>query len=85
MKKNLIKNYIKNLTKEDILNYSVKNDIIINKQELDVIYNSIVNDTDILLSEEFYDYLEGKKHLLTKDAYNKILELASKYEHLIIK
>ena len=81
----LIKNYVKNLKKEDILKYSNKENIILTNNELNIIYDSIKNDIDIILSKEFYNYLSTKKHLLTEDVYKKIIELSKKYEYFILE
>jgi len=48
---NLIINYIKNLNKNDILNFGLKNNINLNDKEIDYIYNIIKNNYLDLLSE----------------------------------
>ncbi len=83
MKKSLIISYIKNITKEDILKFSIKQNIILNKKDLDIIYTSIKNDYEVILSNDFYDYLKKKKQYLQEQTYNKILELSNKYKDFI--
>ena len=43
MYENIIKNYVDKLTKEDIINYSKKEDIFLNDNEINVIYDEIKN------------------------------------------
>ncbi len=43
MNRLLITEYIKKLTKEDILRYGIKQDIILTKDELNLIYNYVKN------------------------------------------
>lgn len=83
MKKSLIISYIKNITKEDIFKFSIKQNIILNKKDLDIIYTSIKNDYEVILSNDFYDYLKKKKQYLQEQTYNKILELSNKYKDFI--
>ena len=61
---NLIKKYVDLLKKEDIINYSNKQNIILNKNELDLIYNTIktrwneiIND-GIKVINEYKDKIE---------------------------
>lgn len=84
MKKIIIENYIKELTKEQISNFSLKQGIVLNNKELNIIYNAIKKDKDIILSNRFYDYLNQYKDDLSPVVYNKILELAKKYESFIL-
>lgn len=84
MKKIIIENYIKELTKEQISNFSLKQGIVLNDKELNIIYNAIKKDKDIILSNRFYDYLNQYKDDLRPVVYNKILELAKKYESFIL-
>ena len=85
MKKNIIKAYSKKITKEDIIKYSLKENIHLTSNELNTIYNSIKNDIDIILSNKIYDYVKSKKHLFNIDVYNKMIELINKYKDFIIK
>ena len=80
--KSVIINYIKNIKKEDIFNYGIKQGIKLNNNEIDIIYdyinnryNDIINNTDSVL-------LEVKNKLNVK-TYNKLLELYDKYKIII--
>ena len=79
MYKSLIKNYALNITKEKILTFASNNNISLTNKDLNVIYNSIKNDIDIILSDKCDEYLETKKDVLSKEVYLKILEYKKKY------
>ena len=77
--KNLIYLYIKRIKKEDILEFAKRQDIILNNNELDLIYDYIKNKTDNILDDPEY-VLEEIKDKLSYEVYLKILELYFKYE-----
>ena len=77
--KNLIYLYINRIKKEDILEFAKRQDIILNNNELDLIYDYIKNKTDNILDDPEY-VLEEIKDKLSYEVYLKILELYFKYE-----
>ena len=82
MYKNLIKKYASGITKEDIIKLSHKEKIDINKNEINLIYNSIHYDLEKILKNPF-NYLQDKKYFLSPKVYNKILEYLEKYKKFI--
>lgn len=84
MKKMLVMKYVSTLTKNDILNFAKNNNIVVNESEVDIIYNAIKKDSNIILSNEFYTYITKYKNVLSKEVYDKILELAHQYESFIL-
>ena len=78
MKELFIKSYIKSLTKDDIKMYAKKNNIILNDNELNFIYNNIKNNYEDILSNP-KKYLELVKNNTTPSTYNKIYELYTIY------
>ena len=78
MKEKLIKSYITHLTKDDIIMYAKKNNIILNNNEIDIIYNNIKNNTDELLSNPL-NVLKNYKNDLSNETYNKLYELYTIY------
>lgn len=81
--KDIIKKYANNISKEDIILFCVKEKVKICDNEVNIIYNCIKNDIDILLSDKSKEYLIGLKKKLNNDLYNKIIELYGKYsKHL---
>lgn len=74
----LIKNYINRITKEDIKKFSIKNNIVLNDIELNIIYKVIKEEYELLL--ENYECIFLKyKDLFNQDNYNKIYELFTIY------
>ena len=78
MKELIIKSYIKNLTKKDIVNYGIKNNIYLTDYELDYIYNNIKNNYEYILSNPTM-YLNEIKNNVSITTYNKIYELYTTY------
>lgn len=83
MKIELIKNYIKKLNKTDIINYLNKENVKASNEEIDLIYNSIKNDFDYVLNNDFYEYLNKYKSKLNNNLYNKIIEKYNEYKKFI--
>lgn len=82
MQKNLIKNYIKNMSKEDIYNYIEKNGYDATNKEVDIIYNHIKTYYNELL-ETPLPYIRMLKDKISNDNYYLILELYNKYKNFI--
>ena len=82
MNKNLIINYIKKITKEDIQKYISKENIQHTKEEIDLIYESIKNDYYEILNN-FQNYIQKVKDKLNPNLYNKIIEKYNKYKEFI--
>ena len=83
MKKNLIISYINKITKQDIINYLNKENIEYTNDELDLIYNAIKNDYEVILSNDFDKYITNYKFNLNEKLYNKILEKYNEYKKFI--
>lgn len=80
---NLIKKYVENLKKQDIYDFAFKENIKITNSEVNIIYDSIKNNLDILLSKDALNYIKRFKSLLSDEVYNKILEKYEKYKDFI--
>ena len=78
-----LRNYINKLQKEDIINYLNKESITANNEEIDIIYNSIKNDFDYIINNDFNTYLEKYKSQLNEELYNKIIEKHNEYKKFI--
>jgi hypothetical protein len=83
MRIELLKNYINKLTKNDIINYLNKEKVYASNDEIDLIYNSIKNDFDYVLHNDFYTYLSKYKNKLNDNLYNKIIEKYNEYKKFI--
>ena len=77
----IIENYIKNITKNDILNYSKKEEIRLNDEELDLIYNIIKKDYKILLYGDSTNIFNKLKNRINPTSYNKIKQLFDFYKN----
>lgn len=76
----LIEKNIKSLTKEDIINYSKNENIILNSNEIDIIYNTIKNDYKTLLYADSRPIFDNLKSRINPTAYQKIYELYNFYK-----
>lgn len=80
MNKLIIINYIKKLTKNDISNYCLKNNIPLSNEELDIIYYYIKNRYNDFFDGKDIELLNEIKYKIKSATYNKILELYKKYK-----
>ena len=82
MYENIIKNYVDKLTKEDIINYSKKEDIFLNDNEINVIYDEIKNKWKQLYNgnTRVITDLENK---INNKAYNKLIDLYNPYKQFL--
>lgn len=76
----LIVNYIKKLTKNDIIEFSKKEDILLNNNEIDIIYNYIKNDYNTLLYEDSTNIFNELKRKINSNSYYKIKNLFDEYK-----
>jgi len=77
----IIKNYINNLTKNDIVYFALKNNINLNDKELDYVYKTIkTNYKDLLGNNYEYIFKEGKNYI-TYENYEKICNLFQNYRN----
>ena len=71
---NLLKNYVDRLKKEDIVNFAIKKNIFLDKNELEVVYHNIKT-----RFKDIYDdglkVIEENKNSLKETTYRKLKEL----------
>ncbi len=84
MNKNLIKNYISKIDKKDIIDFANKEKVFISDYEINLILDLIKKDTDIILSDQFLNYLENYKNEFSEEIYNLIIEKYNKYKSFIL-
>lgn len=72
---NLIKSYIKYLKKSDVENYALENNIKLNNKEIDIIYNTIINDWEELYKTDGINILNKIKEEVREEIYLKINEM----------
>lgn len=83
MKKELIKNYVNKLTKQDIINYLSHECTPASNEEIDTIYNAIKNDYEEILNTNFMSYISNYKLTLNPELYKKIIEKYNEYKKFI--
>ena len=83
----IIENYISKLTKDEIILYAFKNDIILNPNEADYLFNIIKNKYQILLSDNYEIIFKEANNYISKNnlkkLYNLFLDYRAKYKNLI--
>lgn len=82
-----IQNYLNHITINDVDQFARNNDIILNKSELDFVFQLIKNDgLSIIKNKDSFDLRQYQSHLSTEN-YPKIEKLINiyleKYGHLI--
>lgn len=82
MNKSVIKRYAANVTKNDIVSFAYKENVMVSDAEVDIIFKAIHFDIDVLL-EDPIAYLEDYKNKLSDEVYLKLLEFYNKYKKFI--
>lgn len=80
MNKILIANYIKRLTKQDIINFSINQNIYLSDQEIDTIYFYIKNKYREFLNGNHESLLLEIKPQVSPATFSKILEYYESYK-----
>ena len=72
---NIIKNYINNMNIEDLNILLIKNDINLNDNELNVLYNHLKNDWYTFIYEDPTPILNDIKNKFSFNNYNKLYNI----------
>ncbi|MBR2712529.1 MAG: hypothetical protein IKE73_02345 [Bacilli bacterium] len=81
---NIIESYINKIEKNDLENFLVKQNIIINEKEKEYLFYILKNKYADVLNEDILIIYDIKKNI-NEDAYNKLLKLFNKYKGLYKK
>ena len=76
----LIEKHINSLTKEDIINLAKEENIILNDNEINIVYNTIKSDYKTLLYGDNKPIFDNLKSRINPTAYQKIYELYNFYK-----
>ncbi|HPF82774.1 MAG TPA: hypothetical protein PLV83_01195 [Bacilli bacterium] len=76
---NIIKKYADRININDIDVFAKKNNIVLNSKELNIIYENLHNNLDLILNDSDQVFNKIKKDI-REDNYNKIYELFNKYK-----
>ena len=84
---NLVKRYISNLTKEQVNDFALKNDIVLSQEELDFVYVFVKKNWEMILRNPNLLQLERYKEHFSFENFVKIQKLFilyyQKYGHLL--
>lgn len=75
----MIKNYVENLTKDDLYNFALSKNISLSDSELDFLYKFIKKNYEALYINPNID-ISKYKSFFTEENYIKILNLISDYK-----
>ena len=75
----LLENYVNNLTIEKVNEIAIKNNIYLNKEELDFLYKFIKKNYEALYVNPNID-LNKYKNDFTEENFNKIIKLINSYK-----
>ena len=75
----LIKQYINKININNINDFALKNNIILDKNELNIIYDVVKNHHEKILNDDqdIFDYV---KENISSDNYEKIIQLLNEYK-----
>jgi len=80
---NIIEPYINNISKEDINNFAIKNNINLNKNELEFIYNFIKTKYKDVLNNPTNFSLVKYKNNFSNENFIKINAIVNRYKKLL--
>ena len=84
MNKLILYQYINKIKKEDIVKFGIKEGIIINKEDMNLIYHYIKNDYEKIINEP-QEVLIDIKDKVSDKVYQKLLILYDKYKDMLNK
>ena len=79
----IIKKYISKLTKQNIIDYTKKENLNLTNKEIDIIYYYIKNKSNYFLEGHHQEILNELKNKLSLPTYKKIEELYQLYKNKI--
>ena len=81
--KNIIIEYIKRLTKEDIIKYASRYNLKLSSEELDFIYSFIKDNYNNVLDNPNKYHIEDYKSKFSEENYVIIKNLVNKYKNMV--
>lgn len=84
---NLVKRYVSNLTKEQVNDFALKNDIVLSQEELEFVYAFVKKNWEMIFRNPNLLKLERYKDKFSEENFIKIQKLFvlyyQKYGHLL--
>ena len=75
MIENLIREHVSRLTKDDVNKFAKDNNVVLNPNELNVVYNIIKNKWRELIYGDYNSIFESNRSSINSESYNKIKDL----------
>ena len=75
----IIANYINKLSKRDLKNFALNNQIFLNNEEIDYVYKILKTDYKSLLNDNYISLFQNAKDNLSDINYKKIYNLYNDY------
>lgn len=82
MHKFFISQYVSRITKNDVQNFALKNNISLNDNELDIIYTNLKQNWETILYDDPTRVFKILKGQLSPDSYEKGIRLYHEYHNL---
>ena len=82
MKKEMIIKYIKNLGKDEVKEYLDNNNIKLNEEEFDFLFNIVKEKYNDIFEENIYLF-KLIRDTINEDAYNKLIKLFNQYKKFL--
>lgn len=82
MHKFFINQYVSRISKDDVNQFAKKNEIFLNDQELDIIYENLKQNWEVVLYGDPTSLFQELKTKLKPDSYEKGLQLYRQYYEL---
>lgn len=81
MKEKLIGEYVNRLTLNDVSSFAVKNGVSLNEEELNLVYNYIINDWHTIAFGNPRGILDDLKSKINNESYQKIENLYVQFKN----
>jgi len=78
---NMIKNFVKNMKRDDVVNFIRKKNIVATDEEIDIVYEHMKKYYNVFFDNPIY-YIKLLKGKISDDNYYKILMAFDEYKHL---
>ena len=82
MKKEMIIKYIKNLEEDEVKEYLDNNNIKLNEEEFDFLFNIVKEKYNDIFEENIYLF-KLIRDTINEDAYNKLIKLFNQYKKFL--
>lgn len=78
---NIIERYMAKMTKNDVNNFAIKNNVTLNEEELNFTYEFVKKNWNTILSNPNLFHMERYKDKYTEENYHKINKLIREYQN----